>query len=253
MDLVSIIMPNYNGEKYLKETLDSVLNQTYENWELLFVDDCSTDRSVEIVKSYKDSRIKLLLNETNSGAATSRNYALREAKGKWIAFLDSDDLWTNDKLEKQVEFMEKNAYSFSYTKYEEIDGNSNKLNKVVFGPLKINKRKMFRYCWVGCLTVMYDREKVGLIQIDSDIAKRNDYAIWLKVSPKADCCLLPEVLAKYRRREGSMSNQSKLSLVKYHYRLFRISENKSVLGAAFCTLRNLFYGVIKKIWYVKKY
>lgn len=253
MDLVSIIMPNYNGEKYLKETLDSVLNQTYENWELLFVDDCSTDRSVEIVKSYKDSRIKIFSNETNSGAATSRNYALREAKGKWIAFLDSDDLWTNDKLEKQVGFMEKNAYSFSYTKYEEVDGNSNKLNKVVFGPLKINKRKMFRYCWVGCLTVMYDREKVGLIQIENNIEKRNDYAIWLKVCKTAVCYLLPEILAKYRRREGSMSNQSKLSLIKYHYRLFRISENKSVIGAAFCTLRNLFYGVIKKVWYVKKY
>ena len=104
-DLVSIIMPNYNCEKYVSKTIRSVLAQTYTNWELLFVDDCSTDKSIEIVESFQDSRIKILKNEKNSGAAVSRNYALREAKGKWVAFLDSDDLWAPKKLEQQIKYM----------------------------------------------------------------------------------------------------------------------------------------------------
>ena len=108
--LVSIIMPNYNGAKFLTETIESVLAQTYTNWELLFVDDCSTDNSLELIQDYKDDRIKVLRNEKNSGAAVSRNYALREATGKWIAFLDSDDLWVKDKLQKQLTFMVENKY-----------------------------------------------------------------------------------------------------------------------------------------------
>ncbi len=252
-ELVSIVMPNYNGAKYVKETIESVLAQTYQNWEILFVDDCSTDNSIEIVKSYDDPRIKVYKNEVNSGAAASRNYALREATGKWVAFLDSDDLWLPDKLEKQVAFMKENNCFFSYTEYEEIDQKSAPLGRYITGPNKITKRKMFNYCWVGCLTVMYDREKIGLVQIDDRIAKRNDYAIWLKVCPKANCYLLREKLAKYRKREGSISHQSKVSLIKYHYFLFRIGEKKSCFGAWWCTFKNLFYGVIKKIKYVKKY
>lgn len=252
-ELVSIIMPNYNGAKYVKETIESVLAQTYQNWEILFVDDCSTDNSLEIVQSFQEARIRILKNGKNSGAAASRNYALREAKGKWIAFLDSDDIWLPEKLEKQIAFMKENNYAFSYTEYEEIDQKSVSLGKYITGPNKITKRKMFNYCWVGCLTVMYDRETIGLVQIDDRIAKRNDYAIWLKVCPKANCYLLREKLAKYRRREGSISHQSKVSLIKYHYFLFRVGEKKSWVGAWWCTLKNLFYGVIKKIKYVKKY
>ena len=120
-ELVSIIMPNYNGAKYLQETLNSVLAQSYTNWELLFVDDCSTDNSLEIVQAIQDERIRILKNENNSGAAKSRNYALCEAKGKWIAFLDSDDLWTPEKLEKQIAFMDTNAYVFTFTDYALVD------------------------------------------------------------------------------------------------------------------------------------
>lgn len=113
-DLVSIIMPNHNCAKYIPETIKSVLAQTYFNWELLFVDDCSTDNSVDIVKGINDERIKIYVNEKNSSAAISRNLALREAKGKYIAFLDSDDLWTPEKLEKQIAFMKENGYAFTY-------------------------------------------------------------------------------------------------------------------------------------------
>ena len=121
-DLVSIIMPSYNTSNYIEASIESVRHQTYENWELIIVDDCSTDDTDEVVRPFlSDRRIRYLKNEQNSGAAISRNWALREAKGKWIAFLDSDDLWLPEKLEKQVAFMEQNGYHFSYTNYEEID------------------------------------------------------------------------------------------------------------------------------------
>ena len=159
-ELVSIIMPSYNTGKFIQETIDSVINQTYDNWELIIVDDCSSDNTDEIVKSIKDDRIFYLKNKKNSGAAVSRNKALKMAKGKWIAFLDSDDLWKKDKLEKQIKFMKNNNYHFSYTNYVEIDENDAKTGTKVTGPKKITKIGMKNYCWPGCLTVMYDAEKI---------------------------------------------------------------------------------------------
>ncbi len=250
-ELVSIIMPSYNTAKFISETIYSVLTQTYTNWELIIVDDCSTDNTDEVAKPFlSDERIKYIKNEKNSGAAISRNRALCEAKGKWIAFLDSDDLWLPEKLEKQIEFMEKNDYRFSYTNYIEIDEESKTNGKRVTGPKKITKYGMYNYCWMGCLTVMYDAETIGLIQI-ADIKKNNDYAMWLKVCKKADCYLLDEVLAKYRKRSGSISNHGYTKLIKWHYKLYREAEKKSSLVSAVLTLRNLFWGVWKKIRYVK--
>ena len=250
-DLVSIIMPSYNTQKFIEETLVSVLAQTYTNWELIIVDDCSTDNTDEIVSPFlSDSRIIYIQNEKNSGAAVSRNRALREAKGKWIAFLDSDDLWTPDKLEKQIAFMQSNGYCFSYTNYSEIDESSEPLGKTVTGPKKITKTGMYNYCWMGCLTVMYDVEKIGLIQIE-DIKKNNDYAMWLKICKKANCYLLDEDLARYRKRQGSISNHSYISLIKWHYRLFRFTDNKDALTASVCTIRNLIFGFLKKVIYTK--
>ena len=252
--LVSIIMPNFNCEKYIGETVESVLNQTYTDWELLIVDDCSTDKSVEIIRSFmeKDGRIKLFINEKCGGAAASRNRAIREAKGKWIAFLDSDDLWTADKLEKQIKFMEEGGYHFSCTDYDHINEQSQPLNVKVTGPKKVTRHKMFNYCYLGCLTVMYDSEVTGLIQIPDSITKRNDYALWLKISKFAVCYRLSGIYAHYRSRRGSLSHQSKLKLIKYHYRLFRNSENMCAVRALFYTCKNLFHGVFKKLRYVKK-
>lgn len=250
--LVSIIMPSYNTAGFIEETIESVLNQTYTDWELIIVDDCSSDNTDEIIKKYlSDERIKYFKNEKNSGAAVSRNKALSEAKGKWIAFLDSDDLWSKDKLEKQVSFMAKNGYHFSYTNYIEIDESSKPLGRVVTGPKKISKTGMYNYCWVGCLTVMYDVEKIGLIQI-ADIKKNNDYAMWLKACRKADCYLLCEELASYRKRSGSISNHGYGALIKWHYKLFREAEGMCVIAALFNTCRNLGFGFIKKVKYVKK-
>ena len=245
-ELVSIIMPSYNTGRFIAETIESVLAQTYTNWELIIVDDCSTDNTNDIVTEFlSDTRICYIKNDTNSGAAASRNRALREAKGKWIAFLDSDDLWEPDKLQKQISFMRDNGYHFSYTNYIEIDEESKSKGKSVSGPKRITKHGMYNYCWMGCLTVMYDAETVGLIQI-TDIKKNNDYAMWLKVCKKADCYLLDETLAKYRKRSGSISNHSYRALIRWHYKLFREAEKQSLFRAVFNTCRNLFFGVIKK-------
>ena len=249
-ELVSIIMPSYNTANFIEETVESVIKQTYGNWELIIVDDCSTDNTDEKVQKYlSDPRIKYIKNEKNSGAAITRNRALEMASGRWIAFLDSDDLWNEDKLEKQISFMEQNGYHFSYTKYVEIDENSAPNGRRVGGPRKITKRGMFSYCWPGCLTVMYDAAHVGLIQI-ADIKKNNDYAMWLKVCRKADCYLLDEYLASYRKRSGSISNHGYAKLIKWHYKLFREAEGQNPVCAAFCTARNLVCGFYKKLKYV---
>ncbi len=137
--LVSIITPLYNCEKYIEETILSVINQTYKNWEMIIVDDCSKDNGTEIVEKYqrKDNRIKLFKNEINLGGAGTRNKCIEKAKGKYIAFLDSDDLWKKEKLEKQISFMEKNNYLFSYTKYERINEEGEKLNLLSKIPIEV--------------------------------------------------------------------------------------------------------------------
>lgn len=245
-NLVSIIMPSYNTASYVKDSIQSVLNQTYTNWELIIVDDCSTDETDNIVSKIADPRIKYFKNKENSGAALSRNKALREAKGQWIAFLDSDDLWIPTKLEKQIDFMKKNNYFFSYTNYEEIDSDGKRTGVKVTGPKKITKTGMYNYCWPGCLTVMYDANKVGLIQIE-DIKKNNDYAMWLKVCKKANCYLLDEYLAQYRKgRAGSVSTHSIKTMIGWHYKLFRRIEKQGIIQSVFNTQRNMAFGYYKR-------
>ena len=246
-------MPSYNCGEYVEDTIRCVQAQTYQNWEIIFVDDCSTDDSVKIVTELrdKDSRIRLLQNKVNSGAAVSRNNALQEARGRWIAFLDSDDLWEPTKLEKQVRFMEENGYKFSYTCYQEMDADGALTGVVVSGPKHVTKRGMYNFCWPGCLTVMYDAETVGLIQIE-DIKKNNDYAMWLKVCKKADCYLMPEVLAKYRRgRAGSVSTHGIITMIGWHYKLWHEAEKRSVIASLWLTGINLVCGLYKKKKYVK--
>ena len=214
-ELVSIIMPSWNTGRFIAESICSVLAQTYQNWELIIVDDCSTDNTDEVVEPFlSDSRIKYLHNEHNSGAALTRNYAMREAHGEWIAFLDSDDLWMPEKLEKQIAFMKKSGYVLSYTEYEKIDEENNPLNIYVSGPEVVNKRRMYNYDYIGQLTMMYSAKHFGLIQI-KDIKKNNDYAIRLqlyKKDPSTEAHLLKENLAKYRVRKKSISQKENMRL-----------------------------------------
>lgn len=245
--LVSIIMPSYNTAQYIKNSIDSILAQTYKNWELLIVDDCSTDNTDEIVARFNDSRITYVKNEKNSGAAISRNRALKMAKGKWIAFLDSDDLWTPDKLEKQLAFMVANNYHFTYTDYR-ICLNGVWQPHVMTGPKSVGKWKMYNYCYFSTITVIYDREWVGLIEI-ADLKKNNDYAMWFQAVKKTRCYRFPGCYSFYIKHEGSVSSGKKWKLIKHHYILFRKGLSKGPILSAILTLNNLVHGVLKKYIY----
>lgn len=249
--LVSIIMPSWNTGKYIAESIQSVISQTYKNWELIIVDDCSTDNTDEVVAKFQDERIIYLKNEKNMGAALTRNRAMRDANGEWIAFLDSDDLWLPRKLEYQIKFMKKNNLVFSYHEYEKIDEESNSLNIYVSGPKIVTKRKMYNYGYPGCLTFMYSAKEMGLIQI-KDIKKNNDYAILLQLCKKADCVLLEKNLAQYRIRKKSISHDKISRKLKSHYDLFHYCDEKPMVVALWYACWNMFYGIIKKLIYEKK-
>lgn len=250
-EVVSIITPSFNTGKYILDTIKSVQNQTYENWEMLIVDDCSTDNTKQVLDEINDDRIKIFYNKENKGAAYCRNKALRLASGQWIAFLDSDDLWYPNKLESQLKFMKTHDYHFSYTKYCEINQDGNDLGRVISGPRKITKFGMYNYCWLGCLTVMYDASMVGLVQIEN-IKKNNDYAMWLKICKKAECYLLNECLAQYRKgRIGSVSTQSVFTMIWWHYKLYHEAEKMGVFRSIINTGRNLIFGFYKKLRYVQ--
>ena len=252
--LVSIIMPSWNTGEFIAESIQSVIDQTYRDWELIIVDDCSDDNTDEIVRTFKDRRIRYFKNDKNYGAALTRNRALCEARGEWIAFLDSDDLWRPKKLEKQIAFMEENGYTFSFTEYEKIDEDSKPLNIYVSGPDKVNKRKMYNYDYIGQLTMMYSVKVFGLVQI-KDIKKNNDYAIRLQLFKKQGACyyLRKENLAKYRIRKKSISHDKISKKLKSHFNLFHFCDEKSVLVALWYACWNMFYGLQKKRIYEKSF
>lgn len=249
-DLVSIIMPSYNCGKYIEETIRSVQAQTYRNWEILFVDDCSTDNTENIIRSFNDSRIRYFKNDKNSGAAVSRNWALREAKGRWIAFLDSDDIWKSEKLEHQIKFMIENNYAFTYHDVTWFNEPMDTIEKYQTGKKHVSVFDMYCCCWPGCLTVMYDVNVVGLIQI-ADIKKNNDAAMWLKVIRKADCYLLKEDLASYRHRAGSITPPDLKTKIKWHYVLFRDADGRGAITSLLLTIVNMAGNVFKKAFYFK--
>lgn len=249
-NLVSVIMPSWNTAGFIAESIRSVIDQTYTKWELIIVDDCSTDNTDEVVASFHDDRIRYFKNEKNMGAALTRNRALREARGEWIAFLDSDDLWKPKKLENQLAFMKENGYVFSYHEYEKIDEESKPLGIYVSGPQTVTKRKMYHYGYPGCLTFMYSAKEMGLIQI-RDIKKNNDYAILLKLCKKATCYLLPENLAKYRIRKKSISHDKLSKKLRSHYDLFHYCDEKPAIVAFWFACWNMFWGLLKKKNYEK--
>lgn len=243
--LVSIIMPNYNCEKYISETINSVLAQTYQNWELLFVDDCSSDSSLEIAKSFEDERIRIFSKDKNGGAALARNKAIEEAKGKWIAFLDSDDLWMPEKLEKQITYMHNNNISFSYTDYDVID-ESNKTISTFKPRLDVCKYKdILKHNHIGCLTVIYDSEKLGKVLMPTNAPKREDMACWLSIlknGEQAHC--LHECLARYKVHYNSVSS-NKLKMMKFQWQVYRKVERINLFKSLYYLSYWAVMGVLK--------
>ncbi len=236
-ELVSIIMPTYNCGAFIEESVKSVLAQTYKNWELLIADDCSTDNTQTVLAPYLDNypNIYYIRLEKNSGPAAARSAALKQVKGEYVAFLDSDDLWASNKLFLQIDFMKRKDVAFSATGYELMNEEGLSKGTAFIPPAKTTYDKMLRLsCPVGNLTVMYDRRIIGEQQVP-DIQKRNDYALWLQILHKTDACYgMPTVLAKYRVRSQSVS-RNKLKLLPYHWHLYRHIEKLSLL---------------KSVWYI---
>ncbi|MCG1036618.1 glycosyltransferase family 2 protein [Polaribacter sargassicola] len=244
--LVSIITPNYNSEKFISQTINSVLNQTYQNWEMIIVDDVSTDNSTKIIESYslKDDRIILHKLQKNSGAAIARNKAISLAKGNFIAFLDSDDLWLPKKLEVQLEFMETNNYPISYSSYEIIDENGKPKNKIIECKEKLDYNRMLYSNEIGCLTAMYNSDVLGKVYMPN-VRKRQDYGLWLKILKMEKYAFgIPKVLAKYRDRSLSISN-NKVEMLKWNWNLYKNVEKKSYFEAFYYTLCNVINKLLK--------
>lgn len=248
--LVSIITPNYNCACFIAQTINSVLSQTYKNWEMLIVDDCSTDGSYEIALEYaaKDVRIKVFRNERNSGAAISRNKAIKESKGEYLAFLDSDDLWAPEKLERQLKFMQENNCDFSFTEYEHIDENGKSLHKKAKVIKKIGYKNYFLHCWTGCLTVVY-KQDVNCKIYGPNVKNNNDYALFLEVLKSgAKAMGLKECLAFYRIHTGSIS-RNKFKKIKPYISVLNKYNNVPKIFCYFFLFTNQ---LIKKIWKYKK-
>ncbi|WP_320047856.1 glycosyltransferase family 2 protein [uncultured Ilyobacter sp.] len=239
--LISIITPLYNSERFIESTIKSVISQSYKNWEMIVVDDCSTDKGADRVNKYsqKDHRIKLIRLPQNSGGALARNKAIEEAKGKYIAFLDSDDLWHPEKLEKQVKFMEENNYDFTYTWYEKMDEDGNLINEIVKSKDKMDYSELLKSNQIGCLTAIYNQKKLGKIYMPL-IKKRQDYALWLQVLKKTKYgYCLKENLAQYRLVNGSVSS-NKINLIKFNWKLFYEIEKLGLIKSSYYLMWNIF-------------
>ncbi|MBD0831205.1 glycosyltransferase family 2 protein [Aestuariibaculum sediminum] len=228
--MVSIITPVFNCEKYLPECINSVINQTFVDWELILIDDCSTDSSRDIIEEYalKDSRIKTYFFNENVGAGIARNKGIDIAKRRFIAFLDSDDYWHDQKLELQLNFMLKNEYPFSYTRYYQLDKVNNP-TKIINSPGSVNHLQLMFNNYIKTLTAIYDSNIVGKVFMP-DYRKRQDWGLWFNIlnkTKKAYCLKHP--LAYYRTSNEESLSKNKLDLLKQNYLFYRRFLNKNVI------------------------
>lgn len=243
--LVSIITPLYNGEKYIQKTIESVQNQTYKEWEMIIVDDCSSDHGPDIVLELasQDSRIRYYRNETNKKAAMTRNRAIELSKGRYIAFLDSDDLWKPDKLEKQIGLLWKKNAAFCYSACEVIDENDVPNGKIRHVPEQLNYKQLLKGNVIPCLTVVLDKEKFSHISMP-DIG-HEDYATWLNLLRGCGIAYgIDEVLGSYRIVENSLSG-NKVTAAKWTWRIYREYLGLSILESSYY-FGNYILGAIKK-------
>jgi teichuronic acid biosynthesis glycosyltransferase TuaG len=242
---VSVITPLYNAEKYIGTTIESVLNQTYSNWEMIIVDDGSADKGLEIAEKFAriEERIKIISGNKNMGAAKARNKAIEAATGRFIAFLDSDDLWLPQKLENQISFMLSNDYAFTYTAYRKISEDGKK-GGIIHAPEKLSYHDILKTCSIGCLTVIYDTQKLGKMLMP-DILKRQDFGLWLSILKKIPYAYgLNITLAEYRVRTDSISG-NKWNAAKYQWKVYREIENLGIIQSAFYFTNYFFHGLVK--------
>lgn len=236
--LVSIITPCYNGAKYISETIDSVIAQTYPKWEMLIVDDGSKDNSADIVREYeaKDERIHLI-QQKNAGSAAARNNGIRQCNGQYIALLDADDLWKPDFLKKQIAFMKKRKAVCVFCSYERIDGHSKQILHPTIAKKKITTKDMRVMNQIGCLSGLYDSSQHGKIYLREELKSlRDDYAYWYDIVSLEDAAYgNPEILASYRVLDTSTTGNKK-KLIKKQYQFYRTHLKESVPEALVNTL-----------------
>ncbi len=242
----SIIMPAYNNARFIGDSIRSVLAQTYINWELLIVDDCSKDNTAEIVESFHDPRIHYQRNAHNMGAAETRNQALKIAKGRYIAFLDSDDLWEPEKLEKQITFMEKNGYAFTFSDYQIMKENGTQTGNILHMPASLNYHQYLRNTAIGCLTVVIDRSKTGEFLMPN-IKSSHDMALWLVIMKRGfQAYAISECLASYRLVSTS-NTAKKYKAARDVWRVYRNIEHLSICYSAFCFCGYALHAVLKRL------
>ncbi|HLS61201.1 MAG TPA: glycosyltransferase family 2 protein [Virgibacillus sp.] len=245
---ISIITPAYNAERFIGEAIESVLAQSYSNWEMIITDDCSSDQTIEIIKSYQqtDERIKLIQLAENSGSAIARNTSMDHASGSFLAFLDSDDQWLPDKLVKQLDFMLEKDIAFSFTKYVRIEEDGTETNAITEAPETVDYNELMKHCVIGCLTVMLDKDKIGNERM-INIRTRQDYVFWLTIMKTGFLAYgLPEVLAKYRLVEGSISS-NKVKAAKQNWYVYRHIEKQSILKSSWYFLNYAIRSVVNVI------
>ena len=238
MPLVSIITATYNSENEILETYESIKNQTISDFEWLVTDDCSSDKTVFLLEgiSKQDHRVKIYVNKYNMGAAAARNNSIKNASGEFLAFIDSDDLWIINKLEKQIEFMDANNSSFSFTAYRLIDSNGNALNKVVDSKLRNSisyEDMLLKKATLGCSTVMLRKDDFDDIEMPN-IRTGQDYALWLillKSGVKADP--INNILTEYRILPGSIS-RNKIKKACRQWEIYRKLERLSMVKSLYC-------------------
>jgi glycosyltransferase involved in cell wall biosynthesis len=248
--LISIVTPSYNSEKFISQTIESVVFQTYQNWEMIIVDDCSTDESFTIAKLYSvgDARIKLFQMNKNSGTAACRNKAIELSNGQYLAFLDSDDLWFPQKLEKQLRFMQEHDCDFSFTEYEHIDEDGKKIGRKSKVIKKLTYKKMLLHCFTGCLTVMYIQDINNKIY-GPYLKNTEDWALFLEVlKHKKKAFGYFECLAKYRIRHNSLS-RNKLRKLHSYFQMMTIYEHENIFLVCIFLL---IHQIIKIVWKYKK-
>lgn len=248
---VSIITPSYNSEKYILETIKSVQKQTYTNWEMIIVDDCSVDNTCSIVESISkaDSRINLIRQEKNLGAGLARNRAMSVSKGRFIAYLDSDDIWYPEKLEKQMQFMVDHGYGFSCSSYEVINDSGKLLHKEIHMLPKVNYIGFLTNNLLQTVGIMIDTSIVNKdLLIMPDIRRRQDAATWLQILKANYICYgFDEILAQYRRTENSLSSK-KIKAIKGMWYLYRDIEHLPLLFSYYCFIRYVFLAVWKRVY-----
>lgn len=236
-DLVSVIMPVFNAQSHVAEAINSVLQQSHENLELIAVDDASTDNSFKIICDIPDDRLKCIRLEKNGGAGKARNEGIRLAEGRFIAFIDADDIWLKEKLSAQIDMMRETNVAFSYTDYYLMNEESTLTHRVSSLP-SVDYQIMKKNNYIGCLTAIYDVGILGKIFMP-ERRKRQDWALWLEILTKTERALGLQIpLAAYRRTENSLSRK-KLSLMRENYQFYREVLGYNALVSGLCFARFL--------------